>query len=293
MSSKAFTDLQQWVTYLAEQPIPILTHTHLEMRGYHTRIDEIGLREIGELIRHDPLLTLNILRYQEAHRHSRQITDVTTIERVLLMIGVTGFFRLFGSLPNLEIQADTQKIVLYGAHRTCSRAYLASCIAEMLSNYRRDIEPAEVTTAALLHDTAEILLWLAAPRQMMMIQETLRSNPSQRSQEVQIKMLGCKINDIQHGLVMEWHLPRTLLHLIDDHFADEPRVRIVNLAVAMARHLEKGWDSPYFLDDLQQCALLIKLEPYLLYEQIRDVALKAARHWAWYEEQPAAAMLIR
>jgi hypothetical protein len=127
----------------------------------------------------------------------------------------------------------------------------------------------------------------------MMIQETLHSNPSQRSQEVQIKMLGCKINDIQHGLVMEWHLPRTLLHLIDDHFTDEPRVRIVNLAVAMARHLEKGWDSPYFLDDLQQCALLIKLEPYLLYEQIRDVALKAARHWAWYEEQPAAAMLIR
>ncbi|QLI81613.1 HDOD domain-containing protein [Chitinibacter fontanus] len=293
MLSKPFTDLQQWINYFAEQATPILAHTHVEMRGFHARIDEIGLHEITGLIRHDPLLTLNILRYQEEHRHTRQTTDVTTIDRVLLMIGVVGFFRLFGSLPCLETQSDAQKIMIYGAHRTCARSYLASLIAEMFSNYRRDIEPKEVITAALLHDTAEILLWLASPRQMMMIQETLRSNPSMRSQDVQIKILGCKINHIQQGLVEKWHLPRTLLHLIDDHYADEPRVKIVHLAASIARHLEKGWDNPYFWQDVHECALLFNIEPYLVYQQIRDVALTAARNWGWYEEQPAAALLIR
>ena len=79
MLSKPFTDLQQWIQYFADQPTPILAHTQVEMRGYHERIDEIGLHEISALIRHDPLLTLNILRYQEEHRHTRQTTDVTTM----------------------------------------------------------------------------------------------------------------------------------------------------------------------------------------------------------------------
>ncbi|WP_028450504.1 HDOD domain-containing protein [Chitinibacter tainanensis] len=291
--NQAITDRAQWISYLANQPTPILAHTQQEIRHFQSEIDQIGLHEISQLIRHDPLLTLHILRYQEEHRHTRQTTDVTTIDRVLLMIGVVGFFRVFGTLPTLENDVHAQKAMIYGAHRTCARAYLASRIAETFSHYRRDIEPKEVITAALLHDTAEILLWMASPRQMMMVSEIMRSNPGMRSVDAQHKILGCQINEIQQGLVELWHLPHTLLHLIDDHYADEPRVRLVHLAVGMARHLEKGWDNPYFQADLQNCGQWFHLEPALIYNHIRDVALDCARSWHWYEEQPVAAMLIR
>ncbi|WP_410499735.1 HDOD domain-containing protein [Chitinibacter sp. S2-10] len=290
MLNQPFTELQQWIDYLSAQPLPILAHTHEAMRDYRSRIDDIGLHEIGQLIRHDPLLTLNVLRYLETNRKSSQLTDVTTIERVLLMIGVSGFFRLFGALPNLEEQG--QKVMIDGAHRTCSRAFLAGRIAEMLSEYRRDIDPNEVMTAALLHDTAEILLWLSIPLQMLDMQLKLQSDPTLRSKDVQRQLLGCKINQIQQGLVIKWALPRTLLHLMDDGFAEEPRVYIVNLAVGMARHLESGWDSPYFLDDLKNCAAMFNREFDEMYARIRHVALDAARHWYWYGVEPAAARLI-
>jgi HD-like signal output (HDOD) protein len=293
MQTQAFTSLNQWIAYLSVQTPPILTQTRQQMNACQQRIDELDLHEIGALIRHDPLLTLNVLRYQEEHRQSRQITDITTIERVLLMIGVAGFFRLFGAIDSIEAQQDIQKVSILGAHRTCSRSHLAACFAETLGKQRRDIEPNEVVTAALLHDTAETLLWLASPRQMMEIQEMLRANPSLRSNDVQIQILGCKINDIQRALVEKWHLPHTLLHLIDDKFAQEPRVHIVNLAVAMARHLEKGWDSPFLRNDIAQCAVLFNTEPDFIYADIRNTALHAARSWHWYGERPAAALLIR
>jgi HD-like signal output (HDOD) protein len=195
-------DLKSWVRHFSEQEIPVLSFTLERMRGMQSQLDDIGVRDVAHLIRHDPLLSLRLVRYLESHRHASQVTDVTRLDRILLMIGVGGFFRLFGRALTLENKLANQPAALEGCRRVCGRAHFAAKIAELIGTRRHDLDPEEVATATLLHNTAEILLWTEAPELSTRIAELLARNPGMRSRDAQQQVLGITLHELHMELIL-------------------------------------------------------------------------------------------
>ncbi len=284
-------DLPSWIRHFSQQEIPVLAYSLERMRELQDKLDDIGIRDITNLIRHDPLLSLRLVRYQESHRHNSQITDVTTLDRILLMIGLGGFFRAFSHSPALETQLGNHPEAQEGCKRVCSRAYLSARIAEAIATKRHDLDPEEITTAVLLHNTAEILLWVEAPMLARQIALLLKNNPGMRSRDAQKQILGITLHELHLGLLHAWHLPKLMQHLLDERFANEPRVRTVAVATSMARHLGNSWYDPGLPDDYQNMADLIGTTSESAYYLTQKLALNVAREWQWYGIAPVASTL--
>ena len=292
MQKKYPNNLDAWVNLICSTEIPILRSTHTKISEQQKKIDKLNLRDISILIRHDPLLCIKLFNHQETKRRLQQITDVTTIEKTLLMIGITGFFRAFGESTLLENKLAQNNEAIEACHQTCSRAFFASQLAEAMGKYRRDIDPNEVAMAALLHETAEILLWQVAPELMSEIEINMWSDSALKSKHIQKQILGCTINELQQQLSMQWRLPEILTHLVDENFFEEPRVRIVQLATAIARHSEWSWNKENNIKDLAECAYFLKISAEEAHQIIIKTSIQTAKHWIWYEVQPAAARLV-
>src|SRR5207344_2771457 len=125
---------------------------------------------------------------------------------------------------------------LQGAMRVISRACHAAYNARNFAALRHDMESDEVVTGALLHDLAELMLWLAAPAEAAQIEHMLEHQRGLRSANAQRACLGFALTDLQAALTHAWNLPSLLQSLMDDKQANLPRVQTVALSVAVARH---------------------------------------------------------
>lgn len=290
MLTHPLPSLESWVNHLADCELPILHHTQRQLQALQGRVDDISLHDIAGPINRDALLSLQVIRHLQRNRQHSQITDVNTVERVLLMIGARGFLRQFGNALTVEAQLAQHADALNGVQRMLSRAALAARIAEHIAAKRHDIDPAEVITATLLHDTAEILLWLQAPQLAMSIERLMQQNTRLRSRDAQRSVLGYTLFEIQLGLVRRWRLPTLLAHLMDERQLTEPRVRLVMISTALSRHLSRGWYDPALPDDYHAVADLTQLSMDSAYALVRDAALQTAPHWHGYDALPVMAL---
>jgi HD-like signal output (HDOD) protein len=292
MIKKYPNNIESWLSLLSNLEIPILKHTHDQIIKHQQNIDNIDLRDLSILIRHDPLLSLKLLKHQEKKRSFNQTTDITTIEKVLLMIGIKGFFNSFGGTQHIEDTIGQNSAAIEDCHKTCYRAYFASQLADSMGKYRRDLDPNEIVTAALLHETAEILLWQIVPELMINMKEKLSNNRELRSKDIQNETLGCNFNELQQRLCSLWNLPKILTHLANEDCADEPRVKLVKLATSIARHTEWSIYTDFYLKDLSNTADFLKIDEDEAHRLVVSTAIYTAKHWDWFGVQPTAARLI-
>lgn len=283
--------LNAWVLYLDQARLPVLRRTAAELARLREREDELNGRELAAAILRDPVMTVKVLRYLEAHRSKHQTTDITTIDRAIMMMGTTPFFEHFSDQPLIEDALADYPQALAGMMQVMSRARHAALYALDWSVQRNDIDTDEVVIAALLRDMTEMLLWCFAPQPMLAINERKRLDPALRSAAVQREVLGFRLIELQLALASTWHLPKLLLSLMDESHAGKPRTRCVTLAVALARHSAKDWFDAALPDDYAGVAELLQISPQHTWERIRHSALEAARGWDWYGVPPAAAWL--
>jgi hypothetical protein len=208
-----------------------------------------------------------------------------------MMVGTTPFFTHFSNLPVAEEVLRGQLAGLTGLRRAMSRARHAALYAQDWAVLRHDIESDEVMVAALLRDLAEMLMWCFAPRLMMTVRALMQSRPGMRSHEAQQKVFGFRGIELQLALVRAWKLPELLQILMDENHAEHPRVKLVALAVRLARHSANGWDDPALPDDYAEIARFLRLPEEAVRARIIKTALFAARSWRWYGVPPAAALL--
>lgn len=283
--------LNAWGAYLDQAQLPVLRRTVTEIARLKEKEDDLNGRDLAAVILHDPIMTVKVLRYLESHRGRSQITDITTIDRALMMIGTTPFFKHFADQPVIEDSLAGFPLALEGMMQVMSRARHAAMYALDWSALRHDVDTNEVVIAALLRDLAEMLLWCFAPEQMLEVRGRMRHDPALRSAATQQEVLSFRIIELQIALASTWHLPKLLLSLMDESHAELPRTKCVALAVALARHSANGWNDAALPDDFAAIGNFLKIAPDEVWERVRHTALQTAKGWEWYGVHPAAAWL--
>jgi len=259
MIDKPLPNLATWVDYFTRVDVPILRRTARDLTALREKEDTVSSRAIAHTVLQDPLMTLKVLALIEHNRRASQNHDITTIERAIMMIGVTPFFRHFETLSTIEEQLAQLPHALLGVMKVIVRARRAAKWAREWALIRHDIDVDEVTVAALLHDCAEILCWVFAPRLSLELRMLLKTHPGLRSAMAQEEVFGVTAHDLQLGLARAWRLPELLTVLIDGKQRDKPRVRNVICATNLARHSANGWDDPALPDDYVEIAELLRL----------------------------------
>ena len=259
-------DVAGWARLFQPQALPVLRTTAAALEELRAQEETVDARTLAEVVGSDPLMTLKVLAHVGQLRRQRRDGDAETVTAALVMLGITPFFRAFGAQPTVEDRLQALPQAQQGFESVLRRARRAADFALGFAVHRFDQDAVVIYEAALLHDFAEMLLWLHAPALALDIAQRQRLDPTLRSETVQRELLHIRLIDLQHLLMTQWRLPSLLVRITDhQEHRDSAQVRNVLLAIQVARHSAHGWDNPAIPDDLREIAELLHLgvEPTL------------------------------
>lgn len=268
MIEQPLSGLDAWVEFFSTAELPVLRHTVHELQAMREDIDRVSGRQIAGTILRDPMMTLRVLAYIEANRRARQTTDITTVERAIMMIGIVPFFRDFDELPLIEDALRPHPQALLGLLKVVKRDRRAAQWARDWAIVRHDLDVDEITVAALLHDFAELLMWCFAPTLALKVRDAQAADARRRSADVQAEIYGVPLYQLKMELAKRWHLPELLTQLMDNQNAANPRVRNVKLAVDLARHSATSWTDAALPDDLKGIRELLHINQETLVRRL-------------------------
>ncbi|PKO57076.1 MAG: hypothetical protein CVU28_00575 [Betaproteobacteria bacterium HGW-Betaproteobacteria-21] len=224
--------IDQWVAFLKDKEIPILPRTKAVISTLSTQDanarESMGVRELLSIVYADPYLSLKLLRRAEQNRSRRLGQETTTALAAMLQTGFDDLIALAAASPTTD---DT----LQGCNDCEFRAVIAASIARAWARQRADISPDEVTLAALLSESGELLLWHFAPELPQMVEAELSSGRAFRAVKAEQQAVGFTFKQMTLALVQAWDLPNIVALLIKG--TDTPRANIARLAVDTARHI--------------------------------------------------------
>ena len=251
-----------WASLFDPSRLPVLADTADTLEELREHEDAVDARMLADAIVTDPLMTLKVLAHVAQLRRGREGSDSETVTEALVMIGIPTFFRAFGAQSVAEDRLASLPEALAGFQRVLRRSHRAARFAIGFAVHRMDHDAPVIHGAALLHDFAELLIWLHAPALALEIERRQQADASLRSAAVQRDVLNIELAELQHALMTAWHLPGLLVQISDDHArAVTPQVRNVMLAIRVARHSADGWTNAALPDDLQEIGALLQLGP--------------------------------
>ncbi len=253
-------DANAWASYFAERidQWPILRHSKKALLACEGSEQDINQHELVRTILGDPLLATKLMVWAQRRRRSNS-RELTTINRVLMMMGMRQFFSLIAAQTTIEEALVDQPQALAWLMSRIARAKKAAHYAHDWALLRRDIEVEEVVVAALLFEISEILLWLHAPRLMLLLVSLRQRYPHHPIDLLQRKVFNTTDVELRAALIDTLELPETLKHLMSSDHWDHPRARTVLLAVRWARRTAKGWEHPGLEEDIALIEQLVHL----------------------------------
>src|SRR5690349_14922134 len=87
-----------YVEYPSTQNVPILRRTAPDFDALASSAESVRGRRVASIVMADPLMTMKLLTTLQRHRTPTQNHDITTIDRAIMMMGVTPFFRTFSGM---------------------------------------------------------------------------------------------------------------------------------------------------------------------------------------------------
>lgn len=267
------TDLAGWLAFFRHAEIPVLPSTAESLEVMRAHEDDTDAHRLAEFIDHDPLMTLKVMAHAASHRPKCLVTDVESVTAALVMMGIGPFFRAFGPQPTIDTMLAGHPEALDGLRDVLGRAQRAARFALGFAVHRMEPDHAAIHQAALLHGFAEMLLWCHAPELALRIRAAQRADAALRSAQAQRDVLGCDLVSLQLALMKAWRLPELLVDFVDDRHPERSTVRVVALAVRLARHLgsAQGWSNAALPDDVAEIARLLNLSPGATLKLLRGI----------------------
>lgn len=253
-------DVAGWAQLFDHARLPVLASTAAVLEDMRHMEDAVDAHMLAEFIVLDPLMTLKVLAHVANLRRGREGGEIETVTEALVMLGIPPFFRAFGPQEAVEDRMAQLPEAQAGFDNVLLRSRRAASFALGFAVHRMDQDASVIHEAALLHDFAEMLLWLEAPALALAVQGRLASDPNLRSKVAQRAVLHIELADLQHALLEAWRLPSLLVGITDGHARHaSAQVRNVLLSIRLARHSTKGWDNPALPDDLREAGELLQL----------------------------------
>ncbi len=257
-------DLNHWPLFLKEQKLPVLRSTIkgiLAEKEKYEKGDSADSRVLTRIILNDPVMTVHLLSFMHHLKAKSLRNEIRTIQSALVMMGMQPFFEQFTNLPIIENHLKESPKALLNVFKIIQKAQRAADFAHHWAMRKNDLNLEEVRTAALLHPLAEILIGVFFPDYLLNFLKTLKAHPGMRSRDVQQAVLGFTAFDLQMLLNDYWHLPFLLKELMnEDKEGLSLRVKMVHLAIRLARHSMNGWDDPALPDDYAAISALLGLD---------------------------------
>jgi HD-like signal output (HDOD) protein len=269
--TEALPDLAAWTAFCLAAPLPVMDETALRLEDLRAAEDEVDAHLIADTLAHDPLMTLKVLSHVASVRSARSSGDPETLTSALVLLGIGPFFRTFGPQQSVGAHLADVPDALRGFEAVLRRSNRAAAFALGFAVHRMDPDAAILHVAALLHDFAELLLWLHAPALALRIARMQQAEPTLRSAQAQRSVLNIELADLQQALLRAWRLPEMLVRIEDDRHADTPQVKNVLLAVRVARHSALGWDNAALGDDVHDIAELLNLGEAPALKLLREI----------------------
>ena len=264
--------LAGWTALFAHAGLPVLAGTAETLEELRPNEDAVDAHMLAEVIVDDPLMTLKVLAHVANLRRGRDGSDVETVTGALVMLGIPPFFRAFGPQPTVQQCLETEPRALEGFERVLLRSRRAARFAMGFAVHRMDHDAPVIHEAALLHDFAELLLWLRAPTLATEIEDRQRADPSLRSAAAQRELLNIELDALEHSLMQAWRLPSLLVEITDEHASHvTAQRRNVQLAIRVARHSACGWDNPALPDDVGEIGQLLNLSGDAVGRLLREI----------------------
>ena len=257
-----------YVRHFSGQELPVLRRTARELDVLRASADSVSGKRVAAVVLGDPLMTMRLLTHLERHRGRSQNHDITTIDRAIMMMGVEPFFATFDTLTTVEDTLRAHPKALIGVIRVIANARRAADFARDWAVVRHDLDPNEITVAALLREATEIVCWVFAPELTQRVYTMQSADRGLRSAAAQKAVFGTTANEIQLGLIRAWRLPELLVQLLDETQHENARVRTVRLAADFARHLARGWDDAALPDDIAAIGTLLHLPREALLQRL-------------------------
>ena len=275
--TSAEADVEAWARRFEPQSLPVLARTAAALERWRPDEEALDAHRLSDTLSHDPLMTLKL--FSEVARRRRRggaddedaRSDPETVTAALVLLGVGPFFREFGPQPVAEEILQATPGAAAGFDAVLRRCRRGAAFSIAFAAHRLDPDAAVLHEAALLHDFAELLLWLRAPALAQAIADRQRQDPALRSAQVQRELLNVELTDLQQLLMRRWRLPALLVRTTDDRHAADAQVRNVLLAVRVARHSAEGWDNPALPDDVADIAALLQMTPGPTWRLLRDI----------------------
>jgi HD-like signal output (HDOD) protein len=270
---RAPRDVAGWAALFDHRQLPVLAATAAELHALRDNEDAVDAHGLTDTVSQDPLLTLKLLAHVAHLRRGKEGSEVETVTEALVMLGIPPFFRAFEQLDVAEERLAPWPEALDGFQQVLRRSFRAARFAIGFAVHRMDHDAPLIHEAALLHDFAELLLWLRAPSLALQIAQAQAADPTLRSATAQRAILGVELADLQHHLMLAWRLPSMLVRITDDHAQQQrdAQLRNVMLAIRVARHSAQGWDNAALPDDVAEVAALLQLAPDAAQRLLREI----------------------
>lgn len=262
--TKAPGSLQAWESQFRAEDLPILERTANEIEDWREIQEEASAHVLGEALASDPLMTLKLFAHLGRIRRGKSDSEPETVTAALLLMGIPPFFRAFEPQTTVESLLQEHPQALEGFEAVLLRSRRAANFALSFAVQRTDQDATVIYGATLLHDFAELLLWVKAPALAMDIRDRQRAEPTLRSADAQRQVLGITLDELQHALMLRWRIPMLLTTITNAQTnSNSAQVRNVQLAIRVARHSAQSWDNAALPDDVREIAELLQigLEP--------------------------------
>lgn len=281
--------LETWLERLKPGQTPIFRHTKVKLLALKGRIDEVGAREVSNLVLADPLASLRLI-YLANNRVSRHFgNEVATVEHAIMMQGLGVYIDRVAEFPVLEeIPLGREPESLNSLYRLLRLAQHAAWQARDFAVLHSDIRAEEVEVAALLYYAPEFLFWLDAPATA---RELARLRRVKEPAEAEVEALGFALDPLRLMLLEAWKIPEIIRDLLDARHAQRSRNIILRACLDIAHRSRHGWWDEHLLADYQALADIESTPLEVIVNTVHRNAVRAARHGAWIPASPAAAWL--